>query len=304
MKTFYTYNLETYCGTQLHPNFQVSNSPHDLVLRLVEPIKKTGRNITADNWFTSLPLVSDLADIDLSYLGTVRKSKRQIPPQFQPIKSRAYGSSLFGFHRTDKNLTVTLVSYIPEKKKNKKKAVVLMSTLHDDDEVDHESPKHKPRMILDYNNYKCGVDVVDQMCANYSVQRTSRRWPWTVMSNLANISGINGYVIFKKITSSKITRHSYLQNLCRALVFPHLAVRAKTIQLKTETRRLCLALTSPTLSVTIPMDTKVCQDIAQTKCEICKTENTRRNTRHCCLKCKKPVCSAHMYLVCFKCVDA
>ena len=197
-----------------------------------------------------------------------------------------------------------MVSYIPEKKKSKKKAVVLMSTLHDDDDVDPESPQHKPMMILDYNNYKCGVDVVDQMCACYTVQRTSRRWPWTVMSNLLNVSGINAYVIFKKTTRSRMTRFNFLQNLCRALVFPELAVRAKVTQLQIETRRLCLFLTSPNLPTTSSIETKVCQDIPQTKCEICKTENTRKNTRHACLKCKKPVCFAHMYLVCFRCSDA
>ena len=129
-KSYYTYNLETYVGLQKHPIFATSNTPHDLVLRLVDPIKKTGRNITADNWFTSFPLIKELAKLDLSYVGTMKKNKREIPLEFQPLKSREFTSSLFGFHQAEENLNVTMVSYIPEKKKKgKKKAVVMLSTM-------------------------------------------------------------------------------------------------------------------------------------------------------------------------------
>ena len=55
--TFYTYNLEPYLGKSPSLRFRVSNKPEDVVLRLVQPIENSGRNITADNWFTSIPLI-------------------------------------------------------------------------------------------------------------------------------------------------------------------------------------------------------------------------------------------------------
>ena len=53
-KCFYTCNIEVYVGQQPEGTFKVSNSPGAVVQRLYEPIKGTGRNVTMDNWFTSL----------------------------------------------------------------------------------------------------------------------------------------------------------------------------------------------------------------------------------------------------------
>ena len=74
-KLFYTSNMEIYCGEQPEGPYRQSNSPHDVVMRITEPIHGSGRNITTDNWFTSLPLVKELEKKKLSFVGTVRKKK-------------------------------------------------------------------------------------------------------------------------------------------------------------------------------------------------------------------------------------
>lgn len=56
-KMFYTSKLEVYVGQQPEGPYKVSNSPSDVVYRLVDNIKNSGRNLTIDNWFTSVPLV-------------------------------------------------------------------------------------------------------------------------------------------------------------------------------------------------------------------------------------------------------
>ncbi|KAJ8970981.1 hypothetical protein NQ317_003852 [Molorchus minor] len=56
---------------------------------------------------------------------------------------RLVGASMFGFTRN-----LTIVSYIPKRKKN----VLLISSLHHDDEVDQNLGK--PQIILDYNSTK------------------------------------------------------------------------------------------------------------------------------------------------------
>lgn len=77
---FYTTNLEVYVGTQPDGPFKVSTKPHDLVMRLTEPVSGSKRNITADNWFVSLPLALDLLENrKLTLLGTMRGNK----PTFQ-----------------------------------------------------------------------------------------------------------------------------------------------------------------------------------------------------------------------------
>lgn len=124
--------------------------------RLVQPIKNSKRNLTCDNWFSSIPLARKLlTDYQLTFLGTIRKNKRELPLEFTQPTDRPLQSSMFAF---DKN--ITLVSYIPKKRKN----VLLISTLHHDDKIDEETGR--PDMILDYNSTKGGVDTLEKMCAS------------------------------------------------------------------------------------------------------------------------------------------
>ncbi|KAJ8948611.1 hypothetical protein NQ314_008374 [Rhamnusium bicolor] len=58
---------ELYAGRQPEKDYSISNKPSDVVKRLVTPIYNTGRNITADNWFTDVDLVSHLKEKKLSY---------------------------------------------------------------------------------------------------------------------------------------------------------------------------------------------------------------------------------------------
>ena len=57
----------------------------------------------------------------------------------------------------------------------KNKFVCLLSTLHTG--IACTGEKRKPSTVLDYNNTKYGVDVVDQMAQNYTCKLSSRRWP-------------------------------------------------------------------------------------------------------------------------------
>lgn len=85
-KVWYTHNLEIYPGKQPEGPFSISYKPVDVVKRLTEPIYNTGRNVTADNWFTDVELVSFLQSKKLSYVGTVKKNKRQLPLDFVATK--------------------------------------------------------------------------------------------------------------------------------------------------------------------------------------------------------------------------
>ncbi|XP_071052896.1 piggyBac transposable element-derived protein 4-like [Onthophagus taurus] len=130
-KNFYNLKMEVYLGTQPDGPFKVSNSPGDVVIRLISPISKSGRNITVDNWFTSIPLADNLLkNHKVTLVGTVRKNKREIPVEFQPNRTRAVKSTLFGF-----TTTTTMMSYVPKKGKS----VILLSTLHKDATIDKES---------------------------------------------------------------------------------------------------------------------------------------------------------------------
>ncbi|XP_072401096.1 uncharacterized protein [Diabrotica undecimpunctata] len=156
---FYTANLEVYFGQQPEERFQVSNRPSDVVQRLCEPIYDSGRNLTIDNWFTSIELVNKLYEKKITVVRTIRKNKRELPFEFTKPK-HPINSSMFGF-----NQHITLVSYIPKKNKN----VSLVSSLHHDDAIDYSSGnQNKPEIIALYNSTKIGVDMVNQLSANYN----------------------------------------------------------------------------------------------------------------------------------------
>ena len=80
-----------------------------MVLDLCEPYFNTNRIITADNYFSSIPLAKKLNENKLSFVGTLRKNKKEIPVNFLPNKSREVNSYIFGF-----NENLTLVSYVPK----------------------------------------------------------------------------------------------------------------------------------------------------------------------------------------------
>lgn len=130
-KIMYVQNMEVYVGTQPKGRYSVPNDACNIVLRLVSPISGTGRNVTCDNWFTSFPLITRLlSEHNLTYVGTVRKNKRELPSEFVNTKSRPDLSSIFGYQET-----TTILSYVPRKGRN----VIIASSMHHDGTIDPDT---------------------------------------------------------------------------------------------------------------------------------------------------------------------
>lgn len=55
-KMYYTNDVEVYCRMQPDGPLKQSNKSEDIVTRLVEPIKDSGRNVTCDSWFVTICL--------------------------------------------------------------------------------------------------------------------------------------------------------------------------------------------------------------------------------------------------------
>lgn len=78
-QTHYMLNAEIYAGKD--PTEKKTNNfsnPTQVVLRLVEPIKNTSRNITADNWYSSVELMRELEKLKLTFVGTVKKKTKHL----------------------------------------------------------------------------------------------------------------------------------------------------------------------------------------------------------------------------------
>lgn len=74
---YYTANLEVYTGVQPDGPFRLNTSAISVTKRLILPILKTGRNVTMDNWFTSVPLAEDMLKNKLTIIGTIKKIKEK-----------------------------------------------------------------------------------------------------------------------------------------------------------------------------------------------------------------------------------
>lgn len=240
-----------------------------------------------DNYFTSIPLAEDLLKKKkISIIGTLRKNKREIPIELIQVKQRAPGSSMFAFKKG-----MTLVSYVPKKNR----VVLALSTMHEDDSIDVTT--EKPEIITAYNNTKCDVDLLDQMCSQYSVCRNSRRWPLTVFFNLMDVSAINALIIFSHNRSLcddqfKITRRLFLHDLARSLIKPQVLRRIGNGRIPRHIRergaRLFVSdLTDSNYPQTSPS--------SRGRCHICPLAKNR-TSRQACDICKRNACGEHLVI--------
>jgi len=68
----------------------------------------------------------------------------------------------------------------------KNKSVVLLSSLHHDSAICRDSGK--PEIIEFYNRTKGAIDLLDQICARYTVQRATCRWTMAMFYGMINIA--------------------------------------------------------------------------------------------------------------------
>lgn len=289
-KTHYLYNAFIYAGKETPSRNNSLLVPTNNVLTLTEPIYGTNRNVTGDNWFTSIELVDALKQKHLTYVGTIRKNKREIPPEFQPHRIRPVLSSVYGF-QSDK----TLVSFVPKKNTS----IALVSSMHHEPVTNPETKK--PEIIEFYNSTKGGVDALDQKCAAYSANRRSQRWPTTIFCAMLNISGVNSHVLHSASNTKIMSRSTFLENLGYALVAPHVQVRRSSANLSRELKGMMDKFLQE-IGVELPEDISTAENssgqpspnkrLKKSRCHLCPRKKDS-NTPRVCSKCQKNVCRLH-----------
>ena len=106
--TYYVLGIIPYCGKDV-----ITHSlSFDTVCKLVRPVENSGRNVTTDNFYTSLALARELRRKKLTLVGTIRANKRELPPYLLQKTDREVGSSRFCYKKE-----ATLVSYMTKRKK-------------------------------------------------------------------------------------------------------------------------------------------------------------------------------------------
>lgn len=230
--------------------------------RLIEPYYNTGRNLTTDNFFTSLNLVKQMRDAGISCVGTINRSKREVPNSFKKTRDVLYSSKIA------KHENITLTSYQGKKNKN----VLLLSSLHPTLEIS-SNEKQKPEVVNFYNATKYGVDVLDQMARKYSVKSSSRRWPVQVFFNILDFAAINAWIIYKETTgNNNYSRRDFILDTAEEL------------------RKMYVSSKKPTLSSSNQLRIDACPTPSR-KRKQCQINTCKGNkTQNICENCRKYVC--------------
>ena len=291
-KTFYMCSAIPYVGKERR---DVSEAlPTHYVLRLCKNLYGSNRNVTMDNWFSSSDLAKKLLQKKLTMVGTLRKNKSDIPPEFLK-KKKLVPSTDFAF---DENMT--LVSFSPKPTK----IVLLLSTFHTYGVIDEDTSK--PEVVLLYNSTKGGVDTYDQLCHSKTVARKTRRWPLRVFYGMLDGAGINGYVIYsanrtKSDPNLKITpRKDFLRHLALQLVTPQLKKRLEIPTLSRFLRFMILDVLGQEDQPVIRNEET--QPPTHKRCQVCPRSANRKG-RDVCVRCKACLCAEHRRPLCPTCTE-
>src|ERR1700755_1009252 len=91
-KTKYLMNAIPYLGkmgTQVPNDI---NLGHYFTKEITKPFHKSNRNVTTDNWFTSIPLALDLLNnCGMMLVGTIKGNKKEIPMEMKEKHNREIG---------------------------------------------------------------------------------------------------------------------------------------------------------------------------------------------------------------------
>ena len=171
-KSTYLLNGFPYLGKDVHRPEGIPLSEH-IVLKLMDPYLLKGRNVTTDNFFTSVKLAEKLEAKKTSIVGTMNRIRREIPPAIKTMKAPLYSTMILQARNT------TLTVYQAKTSKN----VLLLSNLHNS-VLCSDNRKKTPETVDFYNHTKFGVDVLDQKARFYSCRVQSRWWPLQVFYNV------------------------------------------------------------------------------------------------------------------------
>ncbi|XP_049906487.1 piggyBac transposable element-derived protein 4-like [Epinephelus moara] len=284
------------CRMQVHTGKTPDGAPKtsqgkQVVLELTEGMK--GNTVTCNNVYTSYSLAEDLLRRKITLVGHIHNSKPELPPALLQTRGRVINSAVFAFRKK-----ATLVSYIGMPRKN----IILLSTKHRKPEVT-SGKSRKPQMVVDYNRWKKGVDVLNQLVATYSCRQRTRRWPMALFHHIIDVSAVNASILWTAAQPNwkqgNLTRRRlFLEELGRALTFPLMATRQR---LPHQPGAAAMVTQAQDLAPVTPS----CKSLKDTRrqCKYCPVKK-RRMVTTICQKCDNYTCKEHTTVICNTCAPS
>jgi hypothetical protein len=142
--------------------------------------------------------------------------------------------------------------------------------------------KSLPETIQYYNSHKFGVDIADKMLKDHSTKVPSRRWPLSCFFNLFDMTLLNGYIIYKEVNGSSVSRLNYLRKMVEELTE---IIYEDTVN------------NAASSSSLVPSDLQLESRKKCTKKTFCRSNTTS----HLCVNCRKAVCGPCSFSICLNC---
>lgn len=258
----YVCNWEVYTGAQEN-NRGGGRAIHNVVLEMTQNYGNEGRVVCFDSFYTYLSVAESLSQIDIGCIGTLRKNRRNIPNIIkQPPNTMNRGQSIF----RRKGNTVALVW-------KDRKYVRILTNLHGN-QVDVVG---RPNAVRDYNIWTRGVDLSNQLIANYHNQHKSIKWYKTLALSFLETSIANAYCLYK--TRNPFTAKKHL-NFREDLIF-------EFMQEYIDLRNLEISHL-PNNRIIFGMHHIGIRD--QRTCAICSTKTRKKTSTFYCVECNQNIC--------------
>ena len=210
--TAYVLDLDVYLGKN-----SKNSSPYDAVMGLMEGYLDKHHVVVMDNFFTSVPLFTDLLARSTYACGTVRLNRKYLPEEFKKKKVMDAGQSQFW---QNDNFIATLWQ--------DKRTVRFLSTCCEAEGEDtvirrrnSDEPQQLscPPVVKIYTKYMGGVDRSDRLVRTYSVSRQSKKWWYRLFYYLLDTALANSFILYKiSPNHDELSELDYLKQLAVALI--------------------------------------------------------------------------------------
>ena len=313
----FTYTTIVYAGRPVgEPGPHYVTGLEDAVKTLLTDMKTknsiTGRNVTMDRLYTSVPLARWMLEEHVTVVGTLNITRRGIPPAVKSLTGREDNSYVALFEPETK---LSLHSYAVTTKSSGKRNVLLLTTMNPIMGVTRDERK-KPAIYRLYDVTKGGTDVVDQRMRAFTTKTKSRKWTVVTLCYILDTCRVNAGTVMAlntKVHPRELVSVNFGWDLALQLVEPHVRRRSTEKLPRPVKARISLLLdededgagpsTSGAAGSTTSSMRRRCATCVRSLPTYGYTagKNKLKKVTTVCCRCGEPLCAAHCAMYCERC---
>ncbi|XP_064467766.1 piggyBac transposable element-derived protein 3-like isoform X2 [Ornithodoros turicata] len=256
-----------------------------VVRSLSEALQNKHHHVFFDNFFTSVPLLTDLLEKGVYATGAIR-ANRKFLPELKSDKEMKRG---------DVDQRVSARGILVAKWKVKR-CVTVASNAHGT-EVSTVPRKSKdgstetiscPQMVLDYNSHMGYVDKADMMKSIYEIDRKSRKWWHRIAFHFLDVAIVNAHVLYSQVaTNANVTLKDFRTELVAGMLGAQELNKKGTKRKRSE---ICSFKKQVPADIRYDKVAHLPTHSKSRRCSHCSTRATPRRTRWICRTCDVGLC--------------